>query len=79
MGEIVELWVHQEAAWYKRLKDAIRAGTLQRFPEDTAICPTCNKLMDFVDRGDRMTFAGPEPACSQVQCDHCGFGVEITK
>ena len=39
-------------------------------------CPICGEEMDAVRRGPRLTFAGWEDACIQVQCDICELGGE---
>jgi hypothetical protein len=65
----------QEAQWHTAVQDAYgrheddeNTGTMQ--------CPHCNETMSVVRRSRRMTFAGWEPACIQVECTNCGFGGE---
>lgn len=64
-----------EDRWFSAVKARLR------FKGDTTSwtmrCPICNQAMFACRRAHRITFAGPEPACIQVQCDHCGLGGEI--
>lgn len=63
-----------EGQWWFAVKEALRRHTDH---DGKMICPICGEEMTALRRPRRMTFAGWEEACIQVNCERCGEGGEI--
>ena len=60
----------QEVIWWDAAIAAVNDDL------DEAPCPLCGGTIKLLHRPKRMTFAGEEPACVQVECETgCGAGV----
>jgi hypothetical protein len=65
-----------ENQWFKAVKRRLQFKG-DNIDTNTMRCPICDQTMDVSRRSNRMTFAGPEPACIQVYCNTCGVGGEL--
>lgn len=69
----------QEGFFHEAVVAAFKSGiTVQKIDGYTYLmpCPLCQRNIEIIKRGRRLTFAGWEDACIQYMCEDCGFGGE---